>query len=154
MLGIKRKLSFKELVNLAGVSKSYASELVSNLGREELVIANSYIEILDIIEFIRLWDVEKRRFLKRANSFLTDTIFVEDFLSILSKKDYVLSGQFVENLITKQSPGSSLWVYVFNEEVFKEIYKEYKARRTGRIKIILYDDHINLEVISYKDIKL
>jgi len=54
VLGIKRKLSFKELVNLAGVSKSYASELVSNLGREELVIANSYIEILDIIEFIRL----------------------------------------------------------------------------------------------------
>jgi len=142
VLGIKKETTFNELVKDSEVSKSYVSMIIKKLKENNLVLTNNKIKIIDLIEFIRFWGMEKRNILKRANFFLTDTLFFEDFLSTLSNKDYVLSGQFVENLITKQSPGNSLWVYIFDENTFLELMGEFKKKRTGRIKIILYDEHI------------
>ncbi|BFI73561.1 hypothetical protein YN1_5480 [Nanoarchaeota archaeon] len=99
VLGIKRKISFNDLVKESNTSKSYVSKIINKLARNNLVLKDGEIEIIDLEEFIRFLGIEKREILKRVNYFLTDTLFLEDFLSELSKKDYVISRQFLENLI-------------------------------------------------------
>jgi len=142
VLGIKRVISFKDLVRESNVSKSYLSEVLKVLRERGLILMEENIKVIDLIEFLRFWGEEKRKILKRVNSFLTDTLFINDFLSVLSNKDYVLSGQFVENLITKQSSGISLWVYVFDESTYLDLIKSFGKKRSGRIRVMLYDDHI------------
>ena len=35
-----------------------------------------------------------------------------------------------------------MWVYVFDKEIYVELLKEFKKKRSERIKVILYDYHI------------
>ena len=142
VLGIHREITFKELVSRSKVTKSYVSKILKELRERGLIIIDgNRIKVIDLEEFIRYWGLVKRTILTRVNSFLTDTLFIERLISSITS-DYVLSGQYVENLITNQSPGHSLWVYIFNENEYIRLYKQYGKRRVGRIRVILYDDHI------------